>query len=325
MARVHTRGVISLRTSEVLEDESYEYEGDFAQAKGGGDTTQNTVSEPPSWQTPYIKDVLQRSQDLYNAGAKQYYPGSTIAPVNPTLQQGWNTTVGATPAAQSSAGAAQNALEFQLGAGANPMTNPYFQQMQDAIVRNSVKGLSQALPSIDAGAVQAGGYGGSRQGIAQGMAFDTFSQNMIDRLAQMGSEAYNQGQETQSRALALAPSTMGAYYLPGQMTTGVGGAIQDYNQSVLGDEVNRWNFNQQAPYDALSFYSSMVGNPLGSNVNVNTQGASQSPWLSALGGGMTGAALGAAIPGFGAGAGTMLGPAGWAGMALGAGLGLFNS
>ena len=53
------------------------------------------------------------------------------------------------------------------------MTNPYLAANANAITQQTTQNLqNNILPSINSGAMAAGGFGGSRQGIAQANAID---------------------------------------------------------------------------------------------------------------------------------------------------------
>ena len=75
------------------------------------------------------------------------------------------------------------------------MPNPYLQNQQDAIsgqVNNTLQ--RQILPGINRGAVAAGGYGGSRQGIAQGMAINGATDSIANATANLQGQSYEQDQ-----------------------------------------------------------------------------------------------------------------------------------
>jgi hypothetical protein len=67
--------------------------------------------------------------------------------------------------------------------------------VNSALTRMSDNFNTQVLPGIDQGAVAAGQYGGSRQGIAQGLAMKGLSQSMGDTAANMYNNAYNTAQQ----------------------------------------------------------------------------------------------------------------------------------
>lgn len=327
--RIHTRTVWQfdpeLDDYVKVEDEFYEYEGAVAEAKGGGgSTTTNTVSEPPAWQIPYIQNVLSEAERLYTHGTPQYYPGSTVANINPTQQTAWNTALNySAPFAGQTANAGQSAMQLAMRS-ADPLQNPYFAPTVAASIRPATQALTeQVLPQIDDTFIGAGQFGGSRQGVAQGLAIDRYQQNVLDTVARMGSEAYGMGLDSLGRAMVAAPSIQQMGMMPAQIQGQVGDAQRAYQQQLIDASLDRWNYQQQAPYESLGYYAGLVGNPLGGTTTSVGPNNSPSRVQSVLGGAMTGASLGAAIPGLGAGAGTLLGPAGWAGMALGGLMGLF--
>lgn len=74
-------------------------------------------------------------------------------------------------------------------------SNPYLSQQADALQTQANQNLQyNLLPSVNSGAVAAGGYGGSRQGIAQGLAMGQTQQGISSALGNMYSTAYNNDQ-----------------------------------------------------------------------------------------------------------------------------------
>ena len=58
-------------------------------SKGGGSTTTVQKADPWSGQQPYLKEIFQEAQGLYQSGgmAPAYYPGQTVAPESAWTQQ----------------------------------------------------------------------------------------------------------------------------------------------------------------------------------------------------------------------------------------------
>lgn len=50
---------------------------------GGGNQTTKQTSTPWEGQQPYLEDLFQQAQGLYQGGPQQYYPGQTVAPFSP--------------------------------------------------------------------------------------------------------------------------------------------------------------------------------------------------------------------------------------------------
>lgn len=90
------------------------------------------------------------------------------------------------------------------------ITNPYLQDQAQAITNTATQNLNNnILPGINSGAMAAGGYGGSRQGIAQGLAIGQTNQGITNSLASLYGNAYAQDQqlaaqkEMQAQQLAM--------------------------------------------------------------------------------------------------------------------------
>lgn len=81
-----------------------------------------------------------------------------------------------------------------LGFGQGP-SNPYLQGQANAITNTATRNLqNNILPGIASGAVAAGGYGGSRQGIAEANAIGQTNQGITNSIAGLYGNAYAQDQ-----------------------------------------------------------------------------------------------------------------------------------
>ncbi len=82
-----------------------------------------------------------------------------------------------------------------LGMGSSAPSNPYLQSQAGGIAQTATRNLqNNILPGIDSGAVAAGGYGGSRQGIAEGNAIGQTNQDITNATANLYGNAYAQDQ-----------------------------------------------------------------------------------------------------------------------------------
>jgi hypothetical protein len=92
----------------------------------------------------------------------------------------------------------------------------------------------------------------------------------------------------------LAPGAQQADYLPAAKLAEVGAAQQDQQQQAINDAMQRYQFNQQAPYQQLGLYNSLVQGNYGANTNTTatSQFAPRSIGAGMLGGAATGGALG---------------------------------
>ena len=75
------------------------------------------------------------------------------------------------------------------------MSNPYLQQSANNIATNLTQNWQQnALPSINSGAMMAGGFGGSRQGVAQANSANGLNQAIGQAQTSLYGQAYDQDQ-----------------------------------------------------------------------------------------------------------------------------------
>ncbi len=79
-------------------------------------------------------------------------------------------------------------------------SNPYLGAQANAITQQANQNLQyNVLPQVNSGAMAAGGYGGSRHGIAQGLAIGQNQQGIANALAGMYGQAYQNDQNLASQ------------------------------------------------------------------------------------------------------------------------------
>lgn len=172
--KVYTHLVIDMNTDEVLHEESYNYEGPVALcgggSGGGGGSSVPEVQTSIIREAPGIEERKIGLMDISRALAEQpiTIPGQQIAPFTALEQQGLGLA-GQTGAGQQTiqggiAGlqGAQSALAQGAGSAQfRSYLNPYQQYVIDEINRQAAIGQNQLAGQ----AVQAGAFGGGRQGI----------------------------------------------------------------------------------------------------------------------------------------------------------------
>lgn len=194
------------------------------------------------------------------------------------------------------------------------LNNPYLMDQANAITQQYNNNLqNNVLPSINSGAIAAGGFGGSRQGIAQGLAIGQSQQGLGGALASLYGNAYendqNRGLQQQSisnnynlglgqlglnsqvadqnnyntnRSLDLSQYSLGAN-LANQGNTGLSNQGQQLYQN--GQQ------QQQAPYNILQQYAGLLSPFTGLNQSSSQTTPGASTTGSALGGALTAAQL----------------------------------
>lgn len=278
-------------------------------AKGSPPTQSTTVQLSPEQQQmygmamPYLK--------AYAATPPSTYPGSTISGFNPNQTGGQQQVLDATGNMQGVADAAAGANKFMTsGQMWDPKYNPQLQGAIDATTRPIVQNYQeQQLPAIRSDAISTGNFGGSRQGIAEGIAARGESQAIGDTTAKTTEDLYGKNLTAQLQAMGLAPSVMQGLTAPGQAQSAVGDVQQAMSQAQLNELVQNFFANQggldySKAKDILGLVGAMPGSTTVSTGSVPTGSTA----MQSLGGAAAGATLGSAImPGVGTGVGAVAG------------------
>jgi hypothetical protein len=291
---------------------------------GGGTNTTTQKSDPWVSQQPYLQDIFSQAQKQYQQPGPQYFPGQTLAPVQPQTQQAQTmAATAATGPMQNLANAGAWGSNYALTTAVDPANNPFFQSAVQGAIRPAVQAFTDAggpLSQIRNDATSAGQYGGTRMGIGEGIATSRLQQQVLDTAAGMGNTAYNEGLTAQGRALAFLPGVQQTAAAPATTLDTVGQQVQQQQQNVINDAIARWNYQQTLPQQKLSQFQNVVQGQYGGQAVTQAPTPQGNPLMSGLGGAVGGYALGSALGG--AANGAVYGP--W-GAAAGALIGLFGS
>ncbi len=219
-------------------------------SKGGG--TETTKSEPWSAAQPYIKQGYAEAENIYNQFTPEYYSGQTQAHFSPdqlTAQAGvrdWAT--------QGAPNVMNPALSaYQYGTGSNVLdvaNNPYVSGMANAAAQDAMSQLNPQLAGIRSGAIQSGGYGGGRQGIAECLALGGAADAATRAAAGIYGNAYGQGLGHQASTLGQTGGLMQAGFSPYAALGASGSQQQVREQQLIEDAKSKHQFEQNLPYVA---------------------------------------------------------------------------
>lgn len=239
------------------------------------DVTQTTKMEPWDSAEGSLKKVLKNANTMYRTGGLTVdpYEGQRVADMS----------------AMTSAGAdALGNLSYALPAGTMEALQSNLNMADTYRDFDAIRGSVADRTKAELASTFAGG------GINSGLAGDTYTRAMGDALAGVEYGAYEAAKNRQMQALGLAPQIastqqdMERAAAAGKLT---GGGIYDqYNQSLINADMQKWNENQMKDIDALSRYSAFV-TPLGSmggTTTATTSGPGTSPLSTIAGAGGTG-------------------------------------
>ena len=265
--------------------------------KGGGGGGSQPQDVPKTLQ-PYVKDVLGKAKGLYGSYQRfQGYPGERIVDFSPQEQaamggiedmvgRGISATPGLTDASTYYAPAlGLLGLSGSLGAravediGAEEIMgrmSPYQQAVTDIAKRKAVEEGKQYMTELGAQGVRAGGFGGSRQAILEGMAAGDLGQRLTD-IQTTGSQAAYQdalraaeaqrarlsGGATQAGALSqafggLGQQALGQGYREQGYLSGVGEQQRGMQQQRADLAYQQFVEEREFPSTQLQKYSSLI-------------------------------------------------------------------
>jgi len=275
-------------------------------AGGGGGTNTVTRTELDPTMRPYVQYGLSEAQRLYQTpNVPQYYPGQTY--IGPSAQ-----TTAALQAAQTRAmrgnplvPAAQQQLQQTIQGeylGANPFLQAALQPGFEAAQRQYESATNAALSNFS----RAGRYGsGAMRGALTNVGGE-YARALTGAAGQLGYANYADERTRQQAALQAAPAMAAQDYADIQRLSQIGQQTEAYQEMALQDAINRFNFEQQAPYARLqSFLSGAYGAPSGMQ---QVTPVYRNPVGGAFGGALSGAALGQ-MTGFSPGTGAAIGGA----------------
>lgn len=284
---------------------------------GGGNTTTNT--DPWSGVQPYLKDLFAQAQTRQQSGGAQYYPGQTLASQDPRSKEGLDmaTSLARNQMGQTAATAtnAFNTLANASDVNNNPNLNAAISAATAPAIR-AFQDPNGPLSQIRGGFTDAQQFGGTRQGLAEGVAADRLQQNVLGTGQLMAQQAYQSGLDATAKGLALGPQVNQMQMAPATTLDAVGQESRTQQQQVIDDMLQRYNYGQNQPDVALRNYQSLLTGNFGGQTSQSGGGPSRTN--QAIGLAATGAGLGAYIA-----AGTSVG--GPYGAAIGAGVGLLAS
>lgn len=294
---------------------------------GGGGTNTVTRTELDPTMRPYVQYGLSEAQRLYQTpNVPQYYPGQTY--IGPSAQ-----TTAALQAAQARAmqgnplvPAAQQQLQQtiqgnymvgkpfvttvqtpqgpvqQVNYGMNPYMEQALQPAFESAQRQYESATNQALSNFSrAGRMGSGAMRGALTNVG-----GEFARALTGAAGQLGYAGYADERARQLAASQVAPTLASQDYADIQRLSQIGQQTEAYQEMALQDAINRFNFEQQAPYARLqSFLSGAYGAPSGMQ---QVTPVYRNPIGGALGGALAGSQLGQ-IAGVGQGPGAVVGGA----------------
>lgn len=260
------------RARQIVAEHKAQYQGVYVMFGGGspsGSTTTTQNTAPWAGQQPYLQGgvstqygnpstgtsqygeipgALPSAASLYAnpSDYPQYYPSSTVAPLNSTENSALGELSAGGSALMNQDEATQQAiLSGSMLSGGNPYQqnelNAENAQITPQIESQFTQGNSMNNPA--AAYATAAGIGSADAGIL-GQNYNN-AENQLTQTSLYAPQTYNQQLQGENAQLAA------------------GQVQQNQSQQQLNNQVNAYNYNQALPYNMLSQYEQMTGGNYG--------------------------------------------------------------
>lgn len=249
---------------------------------------------------PFVEQGLSGAQSLFQTGqlqfkdpttgemragfVPQFFPGQTYVGPSGFTEQAIQSAAERAQAGSPLVSQAQQTVQ-QLAAGQSPLAetasgamlgyNPFLQGTFASLARPLEQQFQQQIGNITSQASRAGRYGSAAMGQLQSGAAESLASGLSGLGERLGFQTYGlerqlqtQAQQAQQAAMLqaaqLAPALAEQDYLGAQRLMQAGQLQEQYQRQALQDAINRYNFQQEAPFRALQQFSSFLsGFPAG--------------------------------------------------------------
>lgn len=239
---------------------------------GGGGGSSQTQNQLDPTVRPFVEYGLQEAKGLYQTTSPEYYAGQTyISPSTQTqtaMQAAQNRALAGNPLLPAAQQQQQDVISGQyLNA------NPYFNQAIAGAGQAATQTYYDALNAATSGASRAGRYGSNVMQEQQNRAANTFANTLANKYGELAYSNYGAERARQEAAAAQAPTLAAADYADIQQLANVGKLGEQYQQTALQADIDRFNFEQNKPYQKLSAYlGAAYGAPTGTVSTTQSSG-----------------------------------------------------
>ena len=268
------------------------------------------ITQPPEFieaaAKPYITQLQQDVGGLRTADLSKVYGPQFVAGQDPLQQAAVTTATGAAglgsyaPFLQTAATQAGQAGQFVGPQAYQAFMSPYQQDVIDASLQEFDIQAQKGLAGIAQRAIEAGAFGGGREGVQRAEYMSASDRNRAALQAQLLQQGFGQAQQAagqafgQQQALAQQQQQLAALspQLAGQQVAGLtslGGALQSQRQAELGAQQQLAQQQLMQPLQATQALGSGITSLIAGypGAQQTTTQPSPSPLQSALGLGAT--------------------------------------
>lgn len=238
--------------------------------KSGGKSETSQQIDP--MMRPYINYGLNEAKALYQSDTPAYYPGQTYVGPSDQTQTALTAAQNRAMAGNPLLPAAQQQQQDVIG-GAYLQNNPYFNQAMAGAAQGAQQNFYDAIQQANSNASLAGRYGSAAHFDQTGRAAETMANTLANKYGELAYQNYGAERGRQEAAATNAPAMAQADYYDINQLMNAGQAMEGYEKTALQADIDRFNFEQNAPYAKLQTYlSSVYGAPMGTVSNTKQSG-----------------------------------------------------
>ena len=226
-------------------------------------STSTQEMRPSKHVEPYLKDFLSAGSDLFEAGPSSYYPGQTYV----------DTTAGTQFAMDHLSGLTGGGMPDYHGAATdhlgNVLSGGHFDDRSAELEKAISRATRQVTPGLNHAWASGGGVGATSSPLFADAAATATGYVIGDYM-----DNYERRQESrQDAALSMVPTYLSLETLPAQWGSQLGAMQEVEAMKPLTDDINRYNYDQNAEWDNLQRWGSQLGSiaPLMGGTNISTQ------------------------------------------------------
>ena len=234
---------------------------------GGGSTTTNEI-DPKIW--PYVENVVQEGQRLYEGGAPEYYGGQTYLDPNSQQQQAIQQM---TNNANVNNGMLQNATDLnnQMIQGDFLQNNPNFDAVMNTAGRKATEQFNNATQGTMSDASMAGRYGSNAHARLQSGNAGKLATSLADTAGQYAYQNYSAERANQNQAMQNAGNIANNQNIGANNLMNAGNLQAGFNQTALDADIARHDYGQNAQQQHLSNYTNAVWGAPGGSTSTTSQ------------------------------------------------------
>ena len=235
---------------------------------GGGSSTTSNKLDPTV--KPFVQYGLEQAKNLYQSNTPQYYGGQTYVGASGQTQAALQAAQARALMGNPLLPAAQQQQQDVIS-GNYLQNNPYFNQAMQGAAQGAQQNYYDAISAAQSGASRAGRYGSGVSADIQNRAATTMANTLANKYGELAYQNYGAERARQEAASMGAPTLANADYADIQQLMNVGKTSEDYQKTALQADIDRFNYQQNLPYQKLSAYlGGVYGAPTG-NVSTTTQ------------------------------------------------------